>query len=87
MVLWAEEMGVDMIDFSPVSPRWNWTEKEKNLIKITTTSEYRKLDKIVDTLIKMKRENNNIETSEKNYYLCLHCLKETLLLLVWHHVE
>ncbi len=34
MVLWAKEMGVDMIDFSPVRPMWNWTEKEKKQLKL-----------------------------------------------------
>lgn len=65
MVLWAEKLGVDMIDFSPVREKWNWTEEEKNAIEINTTSEYKELGKIIDMLIKMKQKNKIIETSKE----------------------
>lgn len=65
MVVWAEKIGVDMIDFSPVRPRWNWTEKEKNAIEISTDLDYKALDRVVSRLIKMKQSGAIIETPEE----------------------
>lgn len=63
MVSWAEKMGVDMIDFSPVRPQWNWTKEEKNSFEITSLSSQKELDQVIDKLVKIKKSSSIIETS------------------------